>query len=159
MDPPERSQRPEVIVATRADGVSSLKFMPSALGPIAVTASVESDPSLVVSFTAEANGVLIAIQERQRGEYAIVAPDGSSTVTVPIRTPVEWASQTSYENHVWSDCPDRCPPGGEGFDRVLFPGQRLRFVPDVAGTWEYWAESTFFGILSTMGKLTAVVAG
>lgn len=68
-----------------------------------------------------------------------LGPDGSSDVTVEVGATVDWI----YGEWMGPGCRAQVvstsvPAGGEPIDSgIIRPGQHFRFVPDVAGTWEF----------------------
>lgn len=126
---------------TDADGFARATFRPTAVGMSAVAAEATGLPGSPVTFTTEATVLVVNFGPLfDCGDPTFFSgPDGSSDVTVPVGTPVEWVYAPwlapSCEARVTSDSE---PSSGEPFDSgILNPGYRFRFVPEVAGTWEY----------------------
>ncbi len=104
-----------------------------------------------VTFAAEATVLVIRLAptfdcDDPPGLHGFFGPGGSTDLTVPSGTPVEWDPFCTA--HIVSTSE---PIGGKAFDSGrLNPGDRFRFVPDAAGTWEFLDKFS----LST-GRLTA----
>lgn len=127
---------------TDPDGVSRARFRPSALGTSTVSAEIVGVEGSPVTFSTHASAVVIRVAYDFFGPYAYLSfsgPEGSNDVTVLAGTAVEWT---------WEGIPGRpdairvvstsVPAGGTSFDSgPLRPYERFRFVPGVAGTWEY----------------------
>lgn len=136
---------------TDADGLAEVSFIPTALGPSTVSAVVPGSPSgSSVTFRADATGLVIGIGGNWdfKGDWRsrnfgwgnlFMGPDGAEDTTVPVGTTVEWVNWIA-EATVTSTT---VPPGGASFDSgTLSAEDRFRFVPRVAGTWEYTDEVT-----------------
>lgn len=131
-----------VSVDTDPDGTARVFFRPAILGTSTVAADVSGLSP--VRFTTDVAVVVILfgpIFDCTPGDpNHFLGPDGTSDVAVPVGTPVEWVYAPYL---VPSTCEARVtsssePPGGEPIDSgILTPGERFRFVPAVAGTWEY----------------------
>ncbi len=68
-----------------------------------------------------------------------------SDVSVPLGTTVRWKSA----NETWRIVSTSAPPGGTAFDSgALGRSDAFRFIPDVAGTWQYADEVS--GALGTL---------
>jgi hypothetical protein len=149
---------------THPDGTARLSFTPSRIGSVTVSAGATGVHGSPVTFTADVTVVVIVFDDvlvhSCRPEdfldwpwlgwipFRFVGPEGNSHVTVPVGTPVLWVA------HV--QCPARisymsAPPGGSTFQSgTLKPGETFRFVPGVAGTWEFVDEES-----RAIGTLTA----
>jgi hypothetical protein len=126
---------PTTWTLTGPDGTATVGFRLIAVGTSTVGAVVPGALPSHVSFTMTATAAVIMLIPNVWGDgTSFVAPDGSSAVTVPIGTTVEWANFLESARIVSSSA----PPGGAAFDSgELSLGERFEFVPDVAGTWEY----------------------
>lgn len=129
---------------TNVDGSASALFRPTTLGTSTVVAEIAGRQGSSVTFSTAVAVVVIHLGplfdcSDPPEAYSFSGPDYSSDVGVPVETPVEWV----YAPWLTSGCEGRvastsAPPGGEPFDSgILRPGERFRFVPDAAGTWEY----------------------
>lgn len=119
---------------TDGDGLAEVLFLPTILGKTSVTASVSTLPDRPVTFTADANIQVIVFVEWGWARFS--GPDGAPDVVVPVGTPVEW--KEAYSSVPFTVTSTSIPIGGVPFDsRILTRGDRFRFVPTVAGTWEY----------------------
>ena len=136
-------------VSTDAHGRSTVWARPAVFSVGAVTAAVTTNPALYVTFTMDAIGVLIRAQPLSscidhNDFLRFNGHPGSSHTIVDVGTPVE------FEFATWlpPGCTARivttiAPIGNPGFDSGdLRPGQRFRFVPTMAGTWEFKDEYT-----------------
>lgn len=151
---------------TDPEGVARAFFFPTALGTSTVTADAVGLEGSPVTFSTEANGVLIrylAMADSPFGAFPFsllagacnappdahrfIGPEGSTDVLVPVGTPVEWLSGACEARIASSSV----PPGGESFDSgFLREGGRFEFVPRLTGTWEYEDQRT-----GAIGTLTA----
>ena len=143
-------------VSTHADaeGRAQVVLEPYEIGRISVTARVESAAFAPVTFTADAAVVVVEFRSPSAlGPYAAFFGPCRCTrtmnaVTVPVGTPVEWATPDGAPYTITSVS---SPAPGAGFDSgTLSRGSRFRFVPTVRGTWEY--EDRFSGLRA---RLTA----
>ena len=126
---------------TDADGNAQVILEPYDIGPIAVTAQVVGAPVPPVTFTANATSVVVDFRSSpSAGAYAgFYGPCRCArtvnAVSVPIGTPVEWASA---DTNPYTITATSVPEGGAAFDSgMLARSSRFRFVPTVAGTWRY----------------------
>lgn len=140
-----------------ADGIAQKFFRPTTLGTSTVTAEVAGLEGSPLTFTTHASVVVIRfLYDSMWGYPHFAGPEDSNDVTVPVGTPVEWV----WEGEDASGVPETAriastsvPPGGEPFDSgSLQPGERFRFVPGVAGSWEY--DERLHAVPAT-GSLTA----
>lgn len=146
------------ITTTGPTGTSRALFRPTTLGTSTVTAEVTGLPGSQVTFSTDVSVVVIRLlYDFTFGPYPHFAgPEDSNDVTVPVGTSVEWA----WQGEDVSGVPETVrivstsvPAGGEPFDSgPLHPGERFRFVPGVAGSWEY--EELLHAVPAT-GSLTA----
>jgi hypothetical protein len=126
---------------TDANGNAQVIVEPYDIGPISVTARVGGTQLPPVTFTATATSLIVELRAPQSfGAYAaFYGPCRCSrtvnTVTVPIGTPVEW---TSVDASPYTITTTSVPERGAPFDSGTLTGSsRFRFVPTVAGTWQY----------------------
>ena len=131
-------------VFTDAYGRSTVRAMPTELHAGWVTAVVKGNPPLHVTFTMDAIGVLVRAQPRY-GCIDDSDPLRFSGYAAANHTLVDVGTLVEFEFANWLPlgCLARivttsAPIGDPGFDTGnLRPGQRFRFVPTVAGTWEF----------------------
>lgn len=136
---------------TNSDGIATMTFRPTVLGPTTVTARIDELEDAAVTFRTEATVLVI---EFWFG-YWNVGFTGpctlSSDVTAPIGTPVEWKVPVEDERYpiTYTVTSTSTPPGGKRFDSgALTSRDRFRFVPTVIGTWEYRDQVT--GLTGTL---------
>lgn len=133
--------RGAITTTTDADGLAKALFRPTALGTTTVHAEVSTVQGLDVAFTASASEVVIHVRflsECTGGPSFFTGPDGTSDVTVPVGTPVEWVLGQVVSSCAVQIASLSSPPGGGSFDSGrLSRGDRFRFIPDRAGSWEY----------------------
>lgn len=119
---------------TNTDGVARALFLPTALGTSTVDAGL-GDHGLRVGFTTEATVMVIRVDvlfSCLEGPSIFAGPEGSTEVTIPVGSPVEWTP--ACHAHVTST---DSPPGGRSVDTgTLTRGERFRFVPATTGTWK-----------------------
>ena len=130
-------------VSSRTDtnGHAQVTLEPYDVGPISVVARVGGTELPAVTFTANARSLTVEFLSPESSAYgAFYGPCRCSrtvnTVTVPVGTPVEWASLDPSSSYriISTSVPD----GGIPFDSGTLTGRtRFRFVPTVAGTWRY----------------------
>jgi hypothetical protein len=116
---------------TNSDGIAMVTLLPTALGTVTVDARAVGLGTLRSKFTARTTALVI-----HNLYWGIVLGPGGSTphVSVPVGTPVEWVNYGTAAR-IRST---RAPTGGGSFDSgILFDGERIRFVPDVQGQWEW----------------------
>lgn len=136
-------RRGSIVEATDSDGLSAIYLQPTAVGTSTVTAAVAALEGSPVTFTAPGSVVVIEFVPDPIDGPWFSGPTGSGHVTVPVGTTVEWAVR-------WICCLSETariasssePPRGKPFDSgPLTPASgnpaRFRFVPVVAGTWEF----------------------
>ncbi len=137
---------------TDADGVATMAFMPTVLGRSTVSARL-SGPAAPVTFSADAT-VLVVEFWFGYWNFGFVGPcTNSGDVVVPVGTPVEWRIPVHDDRYpvTYTVTSASAPAGASGFDSgVLNSDERFRFVPLVAGRWEYRDRIT-----GLMGSLTA----
>lgn len=153
---------------TDARGYSHVEFRPTTIGTTMVTAEIVGLAGSPVTFTTEVTVTVILLGQDWRffggGDSVLfIGPDGTPDVTVPVGTPVEWIVVNFH--HPWQPVhimSTSVPPGGESFDSgVLAPWwespagggwgwEIFRFVPGVAGTWEFVDQAS-----GATGTLTA----
>lgn len=131
------------VTTTGPTGTSRAFFRPTALGTSRVTAEVAGLRGSPATFSADVGVVVIRFMyDFMFGPYPhFASPEGSNGVAVPVGTAVEWV----WEGEDVPGIPETVrivsttvPPGGEPFDSgPLRPGERFRFVPHVAGSWEF----------------------
>lgn len=123
---------------TDIQGQASVTFTPGpALGQNTVTAIASGLVGSPITFTSQTTVLVIEM----RG-IAFVDPTGGTNqnaeATVAVGDTVEWVNRDAVQYTATSNIE---PPGGAAFDSGLMStGQRFRFVPGVAGTWEYFCE-------------------
>jgi len=121
---------------TNSQGQASVTFTPGAsLGQNMVTASVSGLSGSPITFTARTTVLVIEMQN-----IAFEYPDGgiNAGVTVAVGDTIEWVNRDAVQHTATSNV---VPAGGTAFDSGLMGnGETFRFVPDVAGTWEYLCE-------------------
>src|SRR5689334_1732075 len=131
---------------TDASGVAAVFVRPTTLGGIVVTASTPAVPGVHATFSASARrrpDVVIQIFPGfDCGDPSgFEGPDGSRNTTVRVGAIVEWVYAVQAQPGTFP-CMARVrsttvPPGGNPFDDTLGAGDRLQFVPNVAGVWDY----------------------
>jgi hypothetical protein len=117
-------------------GETEVLFGPRQVGDSTVAATVVAAPDADVVFTANAN-VLVVRTYWGYAEWR--GPDFNPDVVVPAGTPVEWDNEVDFDADL-RIASISAPPGGSPFDSGTFfqsGAGRFRFVPQVAGTWEY----------------------
>jgi hypothetical protein len=148
---------------THPDGTAHIVYTPSRIGSVKVSAGATGLHGSPVNFTADVTAVVIAFEDvlvhSCRPEdfldwpwlgwipFMFVGPEGESHVTVPVGTPVLWVAHLQCPARISSTS---VPAGGSAFQSgTLKPGETFRFVPGVAGTWEFVdAESGAIGWLT-----------
>jgi hypothetical protein len=137
---------------TDANGNAQVVLEPYDTGRISVTARVEGTELPPVTFTANAASLIVEFRSPQSsGAYAAFygpcrCTRTLNTVAVPIGTPVEW---TSVDASPYKITATSVPEGGAPFDSGTLTGSsRFRFVPTVAGTWQY--RDTISGLAATL---------
>lgn len=124
---------PRTVTITDTDGVAQVFFRPRVLGTSTVTASTAGLGGSPVTFTSRATVLLIY------AGYWYGIGFGPPDVTVPTGTAIEWVNPYLSRPHTVTS--SSMPPGGAPFDSgPLDFDDRFRFVPEVAGTWEYFCE-------------------
>lgn len=150
-----------LVTATDPGGVATVVFQPTMVGTSTVAAEVSGLEASPVTFTADATVAVITFVLDPIDGVWFSGPAGSSDVTVPAGTTVEWVVRgfggLSGEVRIASTSE---PPGGEPFDSgTLSPSSGNRalfeFVPGVAGTWEFEGTWGFVGDHGSTGTLTA----
>lgn len=135
----ERSNR------TDPNGMARSNFTPTTLGASVVTAEAAGLQGSPVTFTAQATGVVIHFHADEFAGADVLAgawftgPEGSSDITVPVGTTVEWVLAWAHPGTTRARIASgSAPPGGETFDSgdLTYPA-RFSFVAAVAGTWEF----------------------
>jgi hypothetical protein len=126
---------------TGADGSAQVILEPYDVGRISVTARVEGTLLAPVTFSADATVIVVEFRSPEAaGAYAAFWGPCRCTrtlniVTVPVGTPVEWATPDATPYTITSLS---SPAGGAAFDSgTLGRTSRYRFVPRIPGTWEY----------------------
>ena len=137
---PDGAPKTTASVRTNADGLAHMQYQPTSVGPSSVRAQAEGLHDASVTFTTESNVLVI---EFWYGFWNIgfIGPcPFPNDVTVPVGTIVEWNAPGEDERYSlsYTVTSTAVPAGGMAFDSgTLLPKQRFRFVPSVAGTWEY----------------------
>jgi hypothetical protein len=138
---------PSTWTRTRSDGIAAADYRLVVPGPSTVAAAVPGVLVSPVTFTVTATGVVVILGHLAAPDPSFLGPDGSSDLTVPVGTPVEWMNGLGTARIVST----AVPPGGTPFDSGdLGQGEWFEFVPDVFGTWEYIDE-----VSGATGTLTA----
>jgi hypothetical protein len=118
-----------------------MAFQPTAIGRSTVTAEVVGSQDAPVTFTTDASVIVIEFWFGIWGVgFISPCPGFSKDVTVPVGATVEWNAPAEDERFpmTYTVTSTSTPAGGMAFDSgTLKPKQRFRFVPAVAGTWEY----------------------
>lgn len=150
---------PAVSLLTGPDGSTRIRFRPIVLGMTTVVAStwvgagpVDGSPA---TFTIEATVLVIEISGEDECWFipCFRGPTGESDVRVPVGATVEWVNRLPEPVTISSTS---SPAEGSPFTSPpLWRGARFRFVPDVAGSWEYADEDGPY----TNGTLTAYEEG
>lgn len=146
------------VTRTGFDGTTRVYFRPSVLGPSTITAEAAGVEG-GVTFTVTVTRLVVrwipeGCEESEEESAGFYGPDGTSAVSVPVGTRVEWTISSSW----W---PDFCgpariastsvPAGGEAFaSGPLDEEGTFWFVPGVPGTWGYVDE-----VSGATGTLTA----
>jgi hypothetical protein len=136
---------------TDADGRTQVRFKPARLGRGTVTAAVFGTPAGAVTFSVNTAGIAISLVPLSECSESMEfhGPDGGGLVTAPVGVPVEW--ELGCGGRITSTS----APAGQDFDSGTLPaGGRFRFVPQVAGQWDYREVST-----EASGRLIAVGGG
>jgi hypothetical protein len=142
---------PRVSTRTDANGHAQVMLEPYDVGPISVLARAEGAQIPPVIFTANATSLIVEFLSPQFSVYAaFYGPCRCSrmmnSVTVPIGTTVEWRSIDTSSYRIIATS---APQGGEPFDSGTLTGfSRFRFVPTVAGTWQY--RDSLSGLTATL---------
>ena len=129
-----------VSARTDADGQAQVILEPYDVGQISVMARAEGTPIPPATFTANATSLIVEFLSPQFSPYAaFYGPCRCSrmmnSVTVPVGTTVEWRSIDTSSYRIIATA---VPEGGAPFDSGTLTGfSRFRFVPTVAGTWQY----------------------
>ena len=132
---------------TADGGIASVQFRPHVLGTSTVVAEVPGLQGSPLVFTTEAN-VMVILVGRAFGNEEVTyfaSPGFDDEVHVPVGTTVEWwespfAGLGGVLVHITSTS---VPPNGEPFDSGPISLETpFRFVPNVAGTWEYVDQET-----------------
>lgn len=120
---------------TDAQGQASVSLtLGAALGDNTVTAVVAGLTGSPVTFNARTTVLVIEMVGT-----AFVDPNGgtngNSVAMVAVGDTIEWVNRDAIQHTATSNA---VPAGGAAFDSgLLGTGDTFRFVPDVAGTWEY----------------------
>lgn len=136
---------------TNAAGEASSTFTPgNSLGSADIEASVDGLTGSPRTFTAETTVWLVRLEN-----IAFVDWNNSSNHTIAVGDTIEWVNLDDpgqFGPHTVTSSSE--PAGGSAFDADLpAQGNRFRFVPEVAGSWEYFCEVHGAGLMS--GTLTA----
>jgi hypothetical protein len=127
---PSGEWHPVLTTRTGPDGLAAVSFIPGALGPGRVIATVFGRTSEPAGFTVVAAGLVI--QNAAWGYF--LGPNDSADVAVPVGTAVEWVNVLDDAVEVRSTS---APPGGAGFTTSLARGERPRLTPLVPGDWRW----------------------
>lgn len=121
------------MTTTAADGRAQVFFRPTALGMTTVAASVEGLEIPPVTFTASSTFLRIY------AGYWYGIGFGPPDVTVPVGTTIEWLNP--YDGRPHTITSSSVPAGEASFaSGTLDLHDSFRFIPEVAGTWEYFCE-------------------
>jgi hypothetical protein len=147
---------------TDANGVGVAAFQATDIGTATVTATAAGLESHPLTFTVDVSAVVIGFLNHwpwTRGSncdfedtsdilyYGFAAgPTDGPNATVALGSPVEFEPHFVCPGHIVATV---VPPGGEAFDAWVGPGV-FRFVPNVAGTWEFVDQ-----VSGSVGTLTA----
>lgn len=127
------SRSTDSVVVRTSFGGSGVSFQPTAFGVTTVEASAHGVASSV-TFTFEATTYEIHLFEDYDGVARFLGPDYTSDATVPLGALVEWWNTNTNARIVSTSA----PPGGAPFDSgPMSQGDRVQFVPDAVGTWDY----------------------
>jgi hypothetical protein len=129
--PPRWPYTDPLLVPTGTDGTSSVTFLPVTLGTSTVTATLYDSHLEPVRF--QVNTSTLVMDNGYWGYF--LAPDGQLDATVPVGTTIEWLNRYPVLVEIFSV---EGPEGAAPFSAVLSHDQRLRFVPDIAGSWVWW---------------------
>lgn len=147
--PSGRQPDGRLFTTTGFTGNTWILFRPTVLGTSTVAAEVDGIQGSPVVFATHATRLVISFGPGGNCPAADASffrgPDGSSDVTVPVGTTVEWWGWGVGMEWFPVGCHQgarilsaREPPGGERFDSgVLTLDDSFEFTPGVAGTWEY----------------------
>jgi Bacterial Ig-like domain (group 1) len=125
---------------TTADGTATMTFKPSILGRSTVIARISGRQEPSVTFATEAIALVVDFWFGFWNVGFVGPCSNSSDVTVPVGTTVEWRIPVQDDRYpvTYFVTSTSTPPGSGGFDSgMLTAYERFRFVPLVAGTWEY----------------------
>lgn len=136
---------------TNAAGQASSTFTPgNSLGSADIEASVDGLTGSPRTFSVETTVWLVRLQN-----IAFVDWNNSSNHTIAVGDTIEWVNlddPVQFGPHTVTSSSE--PAGGAAFDGDLpLQGNRFRFVPEVAGSWEYFCE--IHGATLMSGTLTA----
>ncbi len=129
-------------------GGTGVRFIPTALGRTVVTATASTESAGTIgSVTFGATADTLVINLWGLG-WSASWPLGPQDLTVPLRTPIEWANRppawTQDDPWTWGWYmfsaavvrSTRTPPGAAPFQSdVLNAGRRFSFIPEAAGEW------------------------
>jgi Tol biopolymer transport system component len=139
---------------TGPDGTAAVEYRPRALGTSEVNARILGHGNGDwmtdgVTFTLETTSLIIGLSRdpSDGGAPTFLGPHLTSDAGVPVGGVVEFWNRESTARIVSTSS----PAGGASFDSgPLQRDERFRFVPDVAGTWEFVDE-----VSGAKGTLTA----
>jgi Bacterial Ig-like domain (group 1) len=136
---------------TSSDGLATMAFMPTVLGRSTVTATINGRDGSSVTFSSEATSLVVEFWFGFWNVGFIGPCTLSSVVIAPVGTTVEWKIPAQDDRYpiTYTVTSTSAPPGAKGFDSgVMTAYERFRFVPPVAGTWEYRDQVT--GLTGTL---------
>ena len=133
---------PIVYARTDQSGIAQATVVPFQTVDPAITAALIDSHLGPATFTADITELVI-VYRTNNGHYGPYSgffgpcdcSQNINAVTVPVGTPVEWRTRDAQAFTITAIA---APPGGVRFDSGTLPANgEFRFVPAVAGTWQY----------------------